>query len=106
MRVSQANQTIRQILLALVLLLFASVAFAVRRERLIDKWKPQHYTVSITLNPQLHVITSAQADIDIVAVKALGTVDLDFGDLKTDSVSIDGGPVMFKHQNGKLEINF
>src|SRR4029079_9280383 len=93
-------------LFALALLLFASVAFAVRRERLIDTWKPQHYTVSITLNRQLSEITSAQADIDIAAVKALGTVDLDFGDLKTDSVSIDGGPAMFKHQNGKLKIDF
>ncbi len=79
-------------------------AFGVRRERLIDTWQPKHYNVSITLNSQLTEITSAQADIDIVALKKLSLIDLDFGDLNVSSVTLNGNSVPFNYRNGKLEV--
>jgi aminopeptidase N len=90
-------------LVALVLFCNISAA-AVRRERLIDTWQPKHYTVSITLNSQLTEITSAKADIDIVALKRLSLVDFDFGDLNVSSVALNGSSISFNHRNGKLEV--
>ncbi|HEV8369151.1 MAG TPA: M1 family metallopeptidase [Pyrinomonadaceae bacterium] len=91
-------------LAALVLILSSLTGFALRRERLIDAWRPTNYNVSLTLNEQLTEITSAQADIDIVAVKTLSLVDMDFGEMTTDSVHLNNSPVTFLHRNGKLEI--
>jgi aminopeptidase N len=87
------------------LLLFCSIStIGLRRERLIDTWRPQHYTISITLNDKLSEISSARADIEIVAVKTLSIVDLDFADLTTDSVTVNGEKVAFTHHNGKLNV--
>ena len=87
-----------------ILLLFASSlsAFSLRRERLIDKWKPSHYDLSLTLNDQLTEITIAQALIDIVAVGNLSVVDLDFGEMTTDAVTVGGQTARFIHHDGKL----
>src|SRR6267378_3620782 len=70
-------------LLLLVLLLTSSVTwlFAARRERLIDSWKPLHYSVSLTLNDQLTEITSATAEITVLSLRdTLSQIDLDFGE--------------------------
>ena len=58
-------------ILSLVLLLasFASQAFARRTERLIESWRPTNYNVSLTFNERLTEITSAKAEITILAVK-------------------------------------
>ena len=86
-------------------LLFCSFSvFALRRERLIDTWRPVHYNVSITLDDRLTQITSARADIQIAALETLSVVDLDFADLTTDSVSVNGKSVSFTHGNGKLNV--
>jgi aminopeptidase N len=92
------------LLLSLALLLLLSSAFAVRKERLIDTWKPQHYEINLTLNNQLTEISTARVDIDIIAVKQLSLIDLDFGDLTTDEVKVDNQTMAFVHRNGKLEI--
>jgi aminopeptidase N len=90
---------------AIVVVVFSALTtFALRRERLIDAWRPTNYNVSITLNDSLTEITQAQTNIDIVALKPLGVIDLDFGELKTDSVTLNGKPIPFIHQNGKLQI--
>ena len=91
-------------LVAFVVVFSSLSTFALRRERLIDTWRPTHYNVSLTLNEQLTEITSARADIDIVAVKTLSLVDMDFGEMITESVSLNNSPVTFFHRNGKLEI--
>ena len=87
-----------------VVIVSALTTLALRRERLIDAWRPTNYNVSITLNDSLTEITQAQTDIDIVALKPLQVVDLDFGELKTDSVTLNDKPVPFLHQNGKLQV--
>ena len=87
-----------------VVILYAPTTFAVRRERLIDTWRPVHYDVSITLNDRLTEITEARADIEIIALKEMSVIDLDFGEMQTDSVKLDDNSVSFLHRNGKLEI--
>ena len=70
-----------------VLVLF-SPALASRIERLIDKWRPEHYIVNVTLNEGLSEITSASARINVLVVKPTSVIDLDFGELTTDKVSL------------------
>src|SRR6185503_737399 len=97
--------TSRSLLLLLALVvLTSSVAFAARVERLIDTWQPKHYVVSLTLNDQLSEIVTANARIDVLVLKKTSLIDLDFGDLKTNSVTVDSKPASFTHMNGKLEI--
>ena len=107
MIIQKPNQrSLRTITLgAIVVVIFSALTTsALRRERLIDAWRPTNYNVSITLNDSLTEITQAKTDIDIVALKPLQVIDLDFGELKTDSVTLNDKPVPFLHQNGKLQI--
>lgn len=98
--------TLRRFFLSLVLLaLCISHVFAARVERLIDTWRPEHYLVNITLNNQLSEITSASTKINILVLKPTNLIDLDFGDLTTDSVTLNSQTVPFTHKDGKLHIN-
>ena len=87
-----------------LLVLLASPALAIRVERLIDKWRPEHYIVNITLNEGLSEITSASARINVLIVKQTSVIDLDFGELTTDKVTLSSKPLSFTHKNGKLEV--
>ena len=89
----------------LLLLLLSSIAYAVRVERLIDSWQPKHYVVSLTLNNQLSEIVAGSARIDVLVLKQTSLIDLDFGELKTSTVTVNSKPASFTHKNGKLEIN-
>lgn len=93
---------IRPVSVLSVVLLLCSAALAARVERVIDTWRPTHYAVNITLNDQLSEITAATARIDVSIIKATGAIDLDFGDLTIDSVSLNSNVVPFTHKNGKL----
>ncbi len=86
----------------LLLFLFISPALAARVERLIDKWRPEHYLVNITLNDQLSELTSASARIDVLILKPTTLIDLDFGDLTIDTVTLNSQPASFSHKDGKL----
>jgi aminopeptidase N len=90
--------------LLLTFVIFTLPVFAVRKERLIDAWRPIHFDVNLTLNKQLSEISTAQVDIDIVAVKQLSVVDFDFGELTTDKVLVNNTATQFVHQNGKLNV--
>jgi aminopeptidase N len=91
--------------LLLVFLITTPLAYAARVERLIDAWKPKHYVVNITLNDQLSEIASATARIDVVILKPTALIDLDFGELKIETVTVDSRPAAFTHKNGKLRID-
>src|SRR5215203_425586 len=80
-----------------VVLLFSFTALAARVERLIDTWRPEHYSINVTLNNQLTEITSASARINILVLKPTSLIDLDFGDLTTDTVALNSQPVSFAH---------
>src|SRR6185503_8559958 len=89
----------------LLLLLLSSSALAARTERLIDKWQPQHYLVNITLNDQLTEISSASARIYVRILKPTRVIDLDFGELTIDRVTLNSKPLEFTHKDGKLLID-
>lgn len=105
---SKQSKTLRQpqmgLLIAFIFLSFSS-ALALRVERLIDTWRPEHYLVNITLNDQLSEITSASARINVLVLKPTSLIDLDFGNLSTDAVNVNSKPVSFAHKDGKLQIN-
>ena len=86
----------------LVLLFLASPTFASRIERLIDTWRPTHYLVNITLNDQLSEITSASARINLTIVKPTREIDVDFGDLTVDRVTLNGSSSTFLRKDGRL----
>src|SRR5215213_6371145 len=92
------------LLLALVLIPF-SFALATRVERRVDTWQPKHYLVNITLDDQLSEITAATARIDIVVLKPTFLIDLDFGELTIDAVTVDSRPISFARKDDKLQIN-
>src|SRR5687767_15550181 len=99
------TKTSRRLLLLLALTVLTSpVVFAVRVERLIDTWQPKHYVVNITLNDQLSEI-SATVRIDALILKPTTLIDLDFGELTIDTVTLDSKTVPFSHRNAKLHIN-
>jgi aminopeptidase N len=96
-----------QIRLFVAVLIFTCVptVFGARLERVVDTWKPVHYQVNIKLDPQLTQIESATTRVDIVAIKKLSMVDLDFGELIIDNVSVDNRTVPFSYKNERIVIN-
>src|SRR5688572_22206454 len=87
-----------------LILFVAQIAYAARVERLIDKWQPKHYAINITLNDQLSEIVSATTRIDVLVLKPTTLIDLDFGELTIDAVTLNSKPVSFTHRDGKLKI--
>lgn len=83
----------------------AASTFAARRERLIDGWRPVHYSVSLTLDDQLTTIRTARAEITVLILKPQVTLlDFDFGEMTVDSVSINNAATAFEHAAGKLNL--
>jgi aminopeptidase N len=96
--------SLRLAIIALLTSICASFALAIRRERLIDSWRPVHYAVDLTLDENLKAIVAAETRVEIVAVKPLSVIDFDFGELTTDKVTINSSPVSFEHKDGRLTV--
>jgi aminopeptidase N len=95
---------IAALLPALILLCFTQ-AVAVRHERLIDSWRPLNYNVSLTFNDQLSVITSARVEITVLSLKdSLSQIDLDFGEMAVDSVTINSQAASYERSRDLLSI--
>lgn len=93
------------LLLVLILAGFVSQSFARRTERLIDSWKPVNYNVSLSFNETLTEITNARAEITILSLKdTLSQIDLDFGELPVDSVTVNNHPAPYQRSPGRLNI--
>ena len=93
--------------LLLVLIVGASsftTSLAIRREHVVDAWRPVNYIVSITVNDRLNEIVAASAQIKISALKKVSLIDLDFGDLTIDSVKVNSNSTPFEHKNGQLNV--
>jgi aminopeptidase N len=91
-------------LLALILSC-ATQAVAIRHERLIDSWKPLNYNVSITFDDKLNEITSARAEITIASLKdTLSQIDLDFGEMPVDSVTVNNQAAPYERSRDRLNI--
>lgn len=95
-----------RVLLPLVLV-FAAATFAPaqRRERTISTWRPSHYDVSISFNEQLTEIASARTEITVeVLAPFLRKIDLDFGEMPVDSVSVSGTAARFERTADQLNV--
>lgn len=90
--------------LALVFCVFANQSLARRTERLIDSWRPTNYNVSITFNDRLSEITSARAELTIVTLKETSQIDLDFGPLSIDSVTVNNQAAPYEPAKDRLNI--
>jgi aminopeptidase N len=95
----------RFVVLALLLLTTFTLAMAERHERAVDSWHPTHYNITLTLNDTLTELTSAQAEISINILKGpLTALDLDFGDMPIDSVTVGNAPTRFEQRSGQLTV--
>ncbi len=93
------------LLLTLILSGFVSRSFATRTERLIDSWKPVNYNVALTFNERLTDITTARTEMTIISLKdTLSQIDLDFGELAVDSVTVDKQAAPYERAPGQLKI--
>jgi aminopeptidase N len=96
----------RAVLATLIVLVSVSCAIAARHERLIDSWKPLNYNVSITFNERLTELTTARTEITVLSLKdTLSRIDLDFGELIVDSITVDGEPAPFQRSTDILTVN-
>lgn len=77
---------------------------AQRRERIVDTWRPLHYDVAVAFNDQLSEIT-ARTKITLQVIQpGLTRIDLDFGDMPVDSVSVSGAPARFERKPDLLNV--
>lgn len=95
----------RILLLAMLVLTIVGVAICARRERLIDTWKPIHYSVSIHLNEDLTEVTSARTEISLLILKDNVTlIDFDFGAMPVTGVTLNGEVVPYERTEGRLNV--
>ncbi len=89
-----------------VILCSASFAEAARRERLITSWKPLNYNVSLTFNQTLTEISKARAEISVLSLADnLSMVDLDFGELEIDSVTVGNQAARYVRAADSLRVS-
>ena len=90
---------------ALLIFTFSTLAHAERRERLIDKWRPLHYEVSLAFNQDLSEVTRAETKLTVIVLKEpLNLIDLDFGEMPVGSVSVNGASATFEQKDGRLNV--
>jgi aminopeptidase N len=95
----------KTLLIAALTFISLTSSFAARTERLIDGWKPTNYNVSLTFNDGLTEITAAKAEITIVSLKdSLSQIDLDFGEMPIDSVTINNQSAPYQRSAGLINI--
>jgi aminopeptidase N len=88
-----------------VLVLLALPTAAQRKERVIDSWRPVHYDVNLSFNEELTEISSARTAISVeVLAQNLTTVDLDFGEMMVDSVTVAGQAAQFVRAPDRLNV--
>jgi aminopeptidase N len=86
-------------------LVFITPALAQRRERVVDEWKPLHYDVAISFNDQLTEIARAQTEITAQILKDnVSMIDLDFGSMPIDSVTIGVQPARYERKPELLNV--
>jgi aminopeptidase N len=95
-----------QVPLAITLVLTCfTPAGAQRREHAVNQWRPTHYDVNLAFDDQLSQITSARTEINIeVLANKVTNIDLDFGDLPIDLVTVAGAPARFERPPDRLNV--
>lgn len=93
------------LLLALILSGLVAQSFASRAERLIDSWRPLNYNVSLSFNERLTEITNARTEITVLTMKDnVSQIDLDFGDLPIDAVTVNQHAAPYERSRELLKI--
>ncbi|HZH89530.1 MAG TPA: M1 family metallopeptidase [Pyrinomonadaceae bacterium] len=91
-------------LLLLVALCSATVV-AERRERLVENWRPLHYDVTLAFDNELAGLTRAETQLDALVLRDdLAVIDLDFGALTIDAVSVGDRPARYERQGERLNV--
>lgn len=91
--------------LLVVLLTLCSVALAERRERVVENWRPLHYDVTLVFNDALDELARAETRLDALVLRErLAVIDLDFGALSIDGVSVGGRPARYERQGERLNV--
>ncbi|HYP01750.1 MAG TPA: M1 family metallopeptidase [Pyrinomonadaceae bacterium] len=102
-----STHTLRRALIPalFVLLVVCPSALAERRERRIEGWRPVHYNVTLVFNDELNELTRAETRLDALVLRNnLAVVDLDFGALTIDSVSVGGRPARYERRGERLDV--
>jgi len=95
----------KAILVAALIFICITPSFAARIERGIDGWKPTNYNVSLTFNDALTEITAAKTEITIVSLQdSLAQVDLEFGEMPIDSITINNQSAPYQRSAGLINI--
>jgi aminopeptidase N len=89
----------------LFLLCLPSGLAAQRLERVIESWRPIHYDVALSFNDQLTEISGARTEITLeVLAPNLTKIDLDFGEMPIDAVTLAGSPARFERRPEVLDV--
>src|SRR3989442_4107091 len=93
------------LLVALVFLSPTRSSLATRHERQVDSWKPLNYHVTLTFNDQLTEVTNARTEITIATLTdQVSILDLDFGEMTVDSVTVNSRATQFEHPAELLKV--
>ena len=95
-----------RILLIVGFILFTfAPSLAQRVERTVATWRPLHYDIDIAFDDQLTEFKSARAQITVEALaERLTNIDLDFGDMPIDSVTVGGSPAQTERTTETLNV--
>jgi aminopeptidase N len=99
-----SQRRVRITFVAVFLLILSSPVAAVRRERTIDTWRPLHYAVTLKFNEGLEEIAEARTEIKALALKSVSQIDLDFGDMRIDSITVNYQVARYDQRPGLLRI--
>jgi aminopeptidase N len=81
----------------LLIVALCSFALAERRERLIENWRPLHYDVTLAFDDKLSQLSRAETKLEVLVLRDnLTVIDLDFGALAIDAVSVNGRPARYE----------
>src|SRR5262245_34561489 len=99
-RVRSSRRRIQLAFVAVFLLTLCSPTRAVRRDRMIDTWRPVHYAVTLKFNEGLTELAEARTEIKVLALKPVSQLDLDFGDMTIDSITVNYQVARFEQRTG------
>lgn len=91
--------------LACAVLLFSHPVWARRAETVPVTWRPVHYDVRLTLDPDLSTLTAARTVVTIQQSRPNRSLELDFGKLPVRKVSVAAVPLAFEQTGEKLRVD-
>ena len=101
------RKTIRRLLLcAVCICAFQAIAAASRTEHMVSTWQPINYDVSVTFDDKLSELQKARTVITVQVLKdGLDLIDLDFGDLPIDDLTVEGKATSYDRPAGFLNVH-